>query len=57
MTRKDFQKLIQKKRIFQYEVASAIGISEFTLCRWLRNPSAEQEQKIIAAVGELSQRR
>lgn len=57
MTKKDFQEMLRKKRLFQYEVAALIGISEFTLSRWLRNPSSEQEQKIIAAVEELSKGR
>ena len=39
-----------------YAVAHAVGVSEATLGRWLRVPlSEEREQRIMAAISELSQ--
>ncbi len=53
MNRTDFKELLLSKRIHQYEVARQIGISEFTLSRWLRSPSMEQEKKISEAIESL----
>lgn len=38
-----------------WKVANAVGISEPTLCRWLRFPlSPEKETRILAAIKSLS---
>lgn len=41
-------------RIRQYEVAAKIGVSEYTLIRWLRRElTQEQTDKIMHAIEEL----
>lgn len=48
--------LIKKSRIFQYEVAKQIGVSEYTLCKWLREElSDEKKREILSAIEELSE--
>lgn len=38
-----------------WRIAAAIGVSEPTMCRWLRFPlSADREQSIMQAIVELS---
>lgn len=45
---------IRASRIRQYEVAAKIGVSEYTLIRWLRRELAqEQTDKILHAIDEL----
>lgn len=45
---------IKKSRIMQYEIANCLGISEYTLCRWLRKElTPEQSERILAAIEEI----
>lgn len=45
---------IRSNRIRQYEVAAKIGVSEYTLIRWLRRElTQEQTDKILHAIDEL----
>lgn len=45
---------IRASRIRQYEVAAKIGVSEYTLIRWLRRElTQEQTDKILRAIDEL----
>lgn len=38
-----------------WRIASAVGVSEPTMTRWLRSPLPEsKEQRIMAAIAELS---
>ena len=47
---------IRASRIRQYEVAAKIGVSEYTLIRWLRRElTQEQTDKILHAIDELEQ--
>ncbi len=47
--------LIKKKRLFQYEVADAMGISEGYLSTILRKPlSPEQKEKILSVIKKLT---
>ena len=51
----EIRELIKKNRIFNYEIAEKLHISEYTLCRWLRNElSTEKKQEITAAIIELT---
>lgn len=44
----DVRAILRQKRIFQWELARALGISEFTLVRWLRNgPLSEERAKAV----------
>jgi DNA-binding transcriptional regulator YiaG len=52
----EIRNLIQKYKLRQWEIAEIIGVSEFTLSRWLRRPdnlSQEQESKIFTAINHL----
>ena len=45
---------IKRSRFMQYEIATAIGISEYTLCKWFRKElTAEQQEKILSAIDRL----
>lgn len=55
MTGYEIKAMCRKKRLFQWEVARTLGITEFTLSRWLRDPVSEQHvQAIIKAIEELT---
>jgi len=42
--------------VYMWQIAAYIGISEPTLCRWMRFPlSAEKEDRILAAIKSLSE--
>ena len=52
----DIRKAIKDSKHYAYEVAEIIGVSEFTLTRWLRRElSADKKAAIIAAVKELTE--
>ena len=40
---KDIKELLKLKKISQWEVAKVMGISEFTLCRRLREPLSDDD--------------
>ena len=40
---KDIKELLKLKKISQWEVAKEMGISEFTLCRRLREPLSDDD--------------
>lgn len=47
----EIRDLIKKTRLYNYEIAQEIGISEFTFCRWLRNELDEaKKQEVINAI-------
>ncbi len=55
MSLKELKKTIKEKRLFQWEIAKIIGISEFTLSRWLREElTSEREKKITDAIEKLT---
>lgn len=50
---RDIRKLIARKRLRQYEVADQLGVSEFTLSRWLRcELTPERRQKVLDAIDQ-----
>lgn len=55
MNGEDVRAMLKERRIFQWELARALGISEFTLVRWLRSgPLSEERAKAIQdAIGRL----
>ncbi len=54
MKGKDLKALMKRKRIYQWEVAETLGISEFTLSRWLRRSlSDEQAKAILEAIRDI----
>lgn len=48
MNGEDVRAMLKERRIFQWELARALAVSEFTLVRWLRNgPLSEDRAKAI----------
>lgn len=47
MTSNEIKKVMKNERIYQWELAKAIGISEFTLSRWLRGSLSKEHEEII----------
>ena len=57
---KDIKKIVKESKIPQWKIAAEVGISEFTLIRWLRMPEKLEEQRttqISEAVKKLSEGR
>ena len=55
MANEDIKKLIKKHRLFRYEVAEAMGISEGYLSTLLRKPlSEEMRARVIEAINKLT---
>ena len=54
MANQEIKNLIKNHRLFRYEVAEAMGISEGYLSTLLRKPLAEEmEQKVVDAINKL----
>lgn len=50
----DVREMIEKKRLRQYEIASALGVSESTFSTWMRTElSPERRKAIISAIKKL----
>lgn len=50
------RQLIKNSRLYHYEIANKIGVSEYTLCKWLRNELTDkQRERIMQAIEELQQ--
>ena len=43
----DIRAILKNHRIFQWELAAQLGISEFTLCCWFRGPISESRARAI----------
>lgn len=58
MTGQEIRELLRQKRIYQWEVAAQMNVSEYALCRWLRGPlDSEKEQAILGAIERLERPR
>lgn len=56
MANEDIKNLIKKHRLFRYEVADAMGISEGYLSTLLRKPlSEDMRTKVIEAINRLTE--
>ena len=54
MANQEIKNLIKKHRLFRYEIADAMGISEGYLSTLLRKPLSEKmEQKVKEAINKL----
>lgn len=54
MANEDIKDYLRRKRIFQYEVADRIGISEGYLSTLLRKPLSEKnKERVFKAIGEI----
>lgn len=55
MKTEELKNLIKKRRLYHWEIAREIGVSEFTLSRWLRGElSEERQEQILEAIDKLS---
>ena len=47
---------LKKCNVFQYELADAVGVSEFTLCKHLRKElSADEEERLLRAIERIAE--
>lgn len=54
MDASQIKQILKEKRIYQWEVAKALGITEFTLTRWLRDDlPADKAEQIMQAIDTL----
>ena len=57
MANQEVKNLIKKHRLFRYEVAEAMGISEGYLSTLLRKPLTEEmERKVLEAINQLTEK-
>lgn len=57
MANQEVKNLIKKHRLFRYEVAEAMGISEGYLSTLLRKPLTEEmEQKVLEVINKLTEK-
>jgi len=55
MANQEIKNLIKKHRLFRYEVAEAMGISEGYLSTLLRKPLTEEmERRVLEAINKLT---
>lgn len=54
MPNANIKELLRRKRIYQWEIAAKLNVSEVTFCRWLRNNLPEdKQQQILNAINEI----
>lgn len=57
MNNLDIRIKIKENRLCHYEVAAQMGVSEYTLCRWLRMELSEDKRNaILKAISEIVSR-
>lgn len=54
MKKEEVKLLMKQNQVKQWEVAEAMGISEFTLCRWLRKDwKGKQLERLNSAIKQV----
>ena len=54
MVNLEIREKIREKRLFHYEIADALGISESAFSKWLRSEmNAEKKEKVMQAIERL----
>ncbi len=54
----DIRRQIRQAGLYQYEVAEALGLTEWTFIRWLRKRlPADKAEKVLQAIKFLAQRK
>ena len=43
----DIRLKIKQNRLCHYEVARALGITEYTFCKWLREEMSEEKKSLV----------
>lgn len=57
MKGQEIKNWLKEKRLFQWELAAALNVSEFTLSRWLRGSlSPEHEKAVLEAVERMTRK-
>ena len=57
MTNAEIKKIIRDRRLFNYEVAAQLGISEFTFSRWFRKELEKDKcERVLKAIYELTRK-
>ena len=55
MANEDIRKMLKARRIYIWQVAKALGVSESTLIRWMREElKTEKKKKVIEAIDSLT---
>ena len=55
MKNTDIRSLIENHKLKHWQIAEAIGVSEFTFCRWLRKEfTADQKELVLSAIAKLT---
>lgn len=58
MPNSEIREIIRRNRIFHYEIAGALGISEPAFSRWLRiEMDAERKEKVVQAIENIKEAR
>ena len=56
MTKEEVQKKLSESGVRQWQLAEALGVSEYTLCKKLRHPLKEEfEAEVLKAIEELKE--
>ena len=58
MRNKEIRNAMLRSNVKQWEVAEHLGISEFTICRWLRSElPSEKKESLLQAISEVKNRK
>ena len=51
---KEIRRAMADAKVYQWQVAKQIGISEYTLCRWFREElQGERREQVLSAIEQL----
>lgn len=54
MPNSEIRTIIKKNRLFHYEIANALGISESAFSKWLRSEmDSEKKEKVVRAIDSI----
>lgn len=54
MPNSEIRTIIKKNRLFHYEIADALGISESAFSKWLRSEmDSEKKEKVVRAIDSI----
>lgn len=54
MDRNELNAICKEKKVFQWQIADKLGVSEPTFIRWMRHPvSGDLEKRIMTAIDNI----
>lgn len=54
----EIRNALKNCNVFQYELADAVGVSEYTLCKHLRKElSTDEEERLLRAIERIADRK